>query len=131
MGISMVKLTIPFTLPGLNEYINAERTSRYKAAELKHRCETSVSLAIKQQLRRPLKEPVYMEYRWIERDKRRDKDNICAYGRKIIQDTLVKSKLLKNDGWANIAGFSDNFAVDKTRPRIEVTIYETGGIDDG
>lgn len=120
----MIKITIPFTLPGLNEYINAERTSRYKAAELKHRCETRVSLVLRQQLRRPLKEPVYMEYRWIERDKRRDKDNICAYGRKIIQDTLVKSKLLKNDGWGNISGFSDSFAVDKSNPRIEIIITE-------
>lgn len=28
------------------------------------------------------KEPVFMEYHWIEKDKRRDRDNICAYGRK-------------------------------------------------
>lgn len=124
MIANMVKITIPFTLPGLNEYIAAERSSRYKAAQLKHRCENSVSLALKQQLRRPLKEPVFMEYHWIEKDKRRDRDNICAYGRKIIQDTLVKSKLLKNDGWGNISGFSDSFAVDKHNPRIEIIITE-------
>ena len=30
-----MKITIRGTLPGLNEYINAERTSRYKGAAMK------------------------------------------------------------------------------------------------
>ena len=41
-----------------------------------------------------------------------------------IQDELVKSRILQNDGWANIIGFSDSFAVDKQDPRIEVRIIE-------
>jgi Holliday junction resolvase RusA-like endonuclease len=42
----------------------------------------------------------------------------------VIQDALVKAKVLKNDGWKEITGFQDNFFVDKDNPRIEVEIQE-------
>jgi len=45
---------------------------------------------------------------------------------KVIQDALVKARILRNDGWADIAGFSHRFSVDFLRPRIEVEIYEAG-----
>jgi len=32
--------------------------------------------------------------------------------------------ILDNDGWKNIKGFTDDFAVDKGSPRIEVVIVE-------
>lgn len=53
-------------------------------------------------------------------------DNVSAFGRKVIQDALVVAGKLKNDGWDNIRGFCDDFAIDKEKPRIEVTIYEAG-----
>lgn len=120
-----VKLVIPFTLPGLNELIAAERQHRQKAAKLKREHQRAVELCIRSQLRRPLREPVTMHYLWVEKDRRRDKSNICAFGRKIIEDAMVNAHVLKNDGWANIDDFTDSFAVDKKRPRIEVTIEET------
>ena len=64
-----------------------------------------------------------MVYHWYEKDRRRDKDNICAFGRKVIQDALVKARFLRNDGWKNIAGFEDRFYVDKDKPRVVVEIY--------
>lgn len=70
------------------------------------------------------KGPVYMHYIWYEPNRRRDKDNVSGYGRKIIQDALVKGGYLRNDGWNEIAGFSDDFCVDKKNPRIEVYIDE-------
>ena len=68
--------------------------------------------------------PVWMHYRWFEKDRRRDKDNVCAYGRKAIQDALVKAGYLDGDGWRHIAGFDDAFEVDAENPRIEVEIEE-------
>ena len=65
-----------------------------------------------------------MVYHWYEPNKRRDKDNISSFGRKIIQDALVKAKVLKNDGWGDIIGFEDRFYVDKKNPRIIVEIME-------
>lgn len=118
-------LVIPTALPGLNEYIEAERRNRYKGADMKRKWQRSVALALRRQLRGPLREPVTMRYTWYERDRRRDKDNISAFGRKIIQDALVRDlHALQNDGWANIEGFSDRFRVDKHRPRVEIEITE-------
>jgi len=54
---------------------------------------------------------------------RRDRDNIAA-GRKFVQDALVRCKVLQNDGWKEITGFSDDWAVDKARPRVEIEIIE-------
>ena len=56
--------------------------------------------------------------------RRRDKDNI-AFAKKFIQDALVKEKVLKNDGWAQIESWTDAFAVEAQHPRVEVEINET------
>lgn len=118
-------LVIPGRLDNLNDYISAERTSRYKGADMKARNEALVKIAIKQQLRGlRIEKPVFMEYRWYEKNRRRDLDNISSFGRKIIQDSLVQIHVLANDGWKEIVGFSDQFYVDAANPRIEVLIRE-------
>lgn len=119
-----MRVVIPFALPGLNEYIEAERAHRQKGAALKRSAQASVELALKRQIRGPLREPVVMRYTWMEKDRRRDKDNVSSFGRKVIQDAMVHMGALKNDGWANIESFSDVFAVDRKRPRIEIEIEE-------
>lgn len=119
-----VKIVIPFTLPGLNDYVNAERANRQKGAAFKKKWQNDVALVVKRQVRGKLKEPVVMHYTWYERDKRRDKDNVSAFGRKVIQDALVQIRALQNDGWSNIALFTDDFQVDKQRPRVEIEIEE-------
>ncbi len=87
--------------------------------------EKIVSAYISQCLRGvKIQKPVHMEYTWFEKDKRRDLDNISSFGRKVIQDALVNSGVLKNDGWKEIKGFSDKFLVDAGNPRIEVLIRE-------
>ena len=40
----------------------------------------------------------------------------------MIQDALVHTNVLKNDGWKEITGFRDEFHVDSNNPRIEVEI---------
>lgn len=119
------KLVVPGPLPGLNDYIAAERAHRQKGAAMKRKTQRIVELCAKKQLRGfcPVC-PVSMKYTWYERDRRRDKDNISSFGRKVVQDGLVKAGVLKNDGWAQIDGFSDEFRVDKKNPRIEVEILE-------
>lgn len=119
------KLTISGTLPNLNDYIAAERTNRHKGAKMKADNGNIVAVAIRQCLRGVrIEKPVFMEYRWIEPSRRRDKDNISSFGRKVIQDALVSTGVLKDDGWKHIVGFSDKFEVDKENPRIEVLIKE-------
>lgn len=120
-----MKLVIPGPLPGLNDIIDADRTNLHKGANLKRSAQNIVILCAKKQLRgfHP-KGPVWMTYTWYERNRKRDKDNISSGGRKVIQDGLVKAGVLKNDGWADIEGFSDRFDVDKHNPRVEIEIEE-------
>ena len=119
-----VKFTIRGTLPGLNDYIAAERTSRYQAASMKKQCETIVMHAARSLGKWQPEGPVYMVYHWYEPNRRRDKDNISGFGRKVIQDALVRAKILRNDGWNDVEGFSDEFEVDKRNPRIVVELTE-------
>lgn len=118
-------LIIKGKLDNLNDYITACRLSRYAGAELKHKNEDAVLCAIYEQLGRTrIKKKIKMQYKWYEPNSRRDLDNISSFGRKVIQDALVKAKIITDDGWKNIVGFSDKFYVDKENPRIEVVIEE-------
>lgn len=121
----MAKLIIMGRLHGLNDYIAAERSNRYSAAGMK-RQDMNLVLTYARVYLRGWKASgrVQMRYTWYEKNQRRDMDNVSSYGRKVIQDALVEGGYLPNDGWKNIAGFSDDFAVDKNNPRIEVEIEE-------
>jgi len=98
----VIRFTIPGHLPGLNEYIGAERRNKYQAAKMKRDAEERIIRAAKSQLRD------------------------VRFAKKFVQDALVNAKVLRNDGWANIEYFTDDFAVDKKCPRVEVEILGTG-----
>lgn len=118
-------LIIAGRLDNMNDYTSACRTNQYKGAKLKQKNENVVKQAIYEQLGRlRIKKPVWMFYRWYEPNKRRDLDNISAFGRKVIQDALVDTRVLQDDGWRYVKGFQDKFYVDKGNPRIEVEIIE-------
>ena len=119
----MIKLIIKGSLPNLNNYIDACRNNKYGAASLKKMVEHKLIFEFKAQLKEPLKEKYHIQIKWYERDRKRDPDNI-AFAKKFILDALVKGGLLRNDGWNEIAGFTDEFYVDKSKPRIEVYIKE-------
>ena len=121
-------LIIPGTLNNLNDYIAAERTNRHKGAKMKADNGNIVAVAIRQCIRGVrIDKPVFMEYTWVEENRRRDLDNISSFGRKVIQDALVDTGVLKDDGWKYVVGFSDRFQVDREHPRIEVKIKEVCG----
>ena len=118
-------LIIHGRLDNLNDYTKACRTNPYKGSQMKKQNETKVLQEIYSQFGRlRITQPVRMKYIWYEPNTRRDLDNISSFGRKVIQDALVASKVLSNDGWNNIKGFSDEFYVDTKNPRIEVLIEE-------
>lgn len=118
-------LTIPGKLHNLNDYISAERSNRYVGAQMKKTDQDIIIHYAKRQLKGiKIEKPVFMEYTWYEANRQRDKDNISSYGRKVIQDGLVRAHVLRGDGWNHIDGFSDRFEVDRGNPRIEVLIRE-------
>ena len=123
----MVTLTIGGSLVGLNEYTKANRTNFRVGANMKKVNETKITGYILQQLRGiKIIERCTIRFVWVEKDKRRDLDNIC-FAKKFILDALVKNSILKGDGWSCVMGFEDTFRIDKTRPRIEVYIEEVEG----
>lgn len=119
------QLVVPGKLHNLNDYISAERTNRYVGAQMKKADQDIIFHHARKQLRGvKIEKPVSMEYVWYEENRMRDKDNISSYGRKVIQDGLVRAHVLRGDGWSHIEGFSDRFEVDRESPRIEVIIRE-------
>ena len=118
-------LTIKGRLPGLNEYTAACRTHHQKGGEMKRQAHDLIRWHILAQLRQVrIEKPVFMLYTFYEPDKRRDRDNVSSFARKVIQDALVAAGTLKNDGWGQITGHFDTFKVDKDNPRIVVEFIE-------
>lgn len=114
-------LEVPEKLPGLNEYTMACRANRYAAAQLKRETEDAIIYHIHGA--RPITRPVTITFTWVERDHRRDLDNI-AFGKKFLLDAMVKAGILPDDGQAWVRGFRDELTHGKgygVRLRIEET----------
>lgn len=113
-------------LPNLNEYTRECRANRYAGARMKADAERIVTAYIHQQLKGVhLEGTVKLAFRWYEPNKNRDLDNIC-FAKKFILDALVSNETIVADGWRCVKGFTDDFFVDKEKPRIEVDIEEVG-----
>lgn len=119
------KFTIDGRLDGQNDFIAANRTNPYKGNNMKRNNQQTVMWAIRQQLKKlKIEKPIHIHYKFIEKNKMRDKDNIASFAMKVIQDALVQVEVIKNDGWREVESFSCTFGVDKNNPRIEVTLEE-------
>ena len=117
-----MNLTIPFRLPGFNEYSDAERTNRHAAATMKKQTQEQIGWYIVQQLKGvTFNNPVWLKYTWVEANRKRDKDNISS-AQKFIQDALVKQGVIKNDGWRGVEGFEHHFEIgEAAKVQIEIT----------
>ncbi|MFP3153611.1 hypothetical protein LQZ18_04130 [Lachnospiraceae bacterium ZAX-1] len=119
------KFTIPDRMPGLNEYITANRTHQYAGAKFKKEHEGIIIYAIRSQLKGiRIKDPVLVYYKFFEKDRRRDVDNIFSLAAKFIQDSLVAAGTLRDDNQKCISHTYFDVFVDKKHPRIEVTLTE-------
>ena len=120
-----LKLIIPGRLPGLNQYIEAERRHRMAAAAMKKTVQEDCMRAMLSAKKKGISfDKCEIEFHWVEPNKRRDKDNIRGFGSKVILDALQKMGILKNDNWEYVEKLTDRFSVDKENPRVEVTLKE-------
>lgn len=118
----MVTLIIKGKLDGLNQYTLACRGNKFAGATIKKKNENLITEAILEQIPgTKFAGKVELNFRWYEKDKRRDLDNIC-FAKKFILDALVKNEVIKTDNWQGVKGFTDKFFIDKDKPRIEVDI---------
>ena len=117
-----VTLIIDGRLPNLNDYTKANRTSPIVGNKMKQDQEEYIKGFILEQLNRVhFTGKTYLHFRWIEKDRNRDLDNIC-FAKKFILDALVKNEVIETDSWKGVIGFTDEFGVDKDHPRVEVVI---------
>ena len=92
---------------------------------MKRRDMESIGWELRKQLKGiRLVPPVTFEYRFFEKDRRRDKSNTAAYLIKCFEDALQAVGLLKNDNWSGVDSWTIWFGVDKNNPRIEITIRD-------
>ena len=120
----MATLVIYGRLPSMNEYTKACRTNKYVGAKMKSDAEKQVTAAIMEQIPHVrFENTVELKFKWFEKDKKRDLDNICV-AKKWVLDALVSNKTIIADGWRGVIGFTDEFFVDKENPRIVVEINE-------
>lgn len=122
---------IPVQLPGLNEIL-ALRGSVYGSGHRrqdgynarKQQISRSIALEAAAQRLPRFTKPVELDFVWVEPNRRRDKDNVAAGGRKLILDALVEAGFLIGDGWAHIARFSDRFEINAAAPGVRVKVSE-------
>lgn len=116
-------LVIPGRFPALNEILESSKTHWSVYREEKETYTTLVKVAAQQAGLCPVSRPVKVTFFWVEKNKKRDKDNLRA-GAKFVLDGLVEAGVLPGDGWRWVQAFEDLFGVDAENPRVEVTIEE-------
>lgn len=118
-----IKIVIPGEMPGFNEIIAVAKKGRGKYQPYNEMKRGNTSLVSWASKKVPKKKKIFLDITWIEKDKRRDPDNIAS-AVKFIWDGLVEAGVIKNDGWSENGGWSNSFDVDKDNPRVEVIIKE-------
>jgi len=111
-------------LPTHNDFIHANRLNKYAGADMKKKATELAAWSAKAQLK-PIAGLCEYMFIWYEPNKRRDPDNI-AFAKKFVFDGLIQAGIIKNDGWGNIAGFTDRFIHDPDckAAYVEVLIHE-------
>lgn len=115
---------MPGPLPGLNDVIAAAKGfggRGFGYSKMKRKWTDDVALLAKA-AKLPKVTSARFHFTWYERTRRRNPDNFCAGGRKMILDGLVKAGVLENDGWGQVHGWSDAWVVDPTRTGVELQI---------
>ena len=117
-------ITIYGSFPGLNEFIDANRTGRgkwQKGNDMKQRDQKAIMLQLP---RIRLSGPIFIKCIFYCKDRRKDPDNISGYFHKILLDAMVERGMIPDDGWKHVKGFRDDFKIDRRMPRVEVEIEE-------
>ncbi|MHC4536082.1 MAG: RusA family crossover junction endodeoxyribonuclease [Planctomycetota bacterium] len=111
--------TIQGELPDFNSIVEASKQHWAQYYAFKQQYTTLVWLCARAALK-PFQEfPIDFSIHWYCKDKRKDKDNISA-GKKFILDGLIKAGIIPSDSWRHVGDFEDRFYLDRVNPRIVV-----------
>ena len=111
---------VPGPLPGMNDYISTGNRFRYNTD--KKQWTRLIAARIREAKLKPMHR-ASIAWIWHEKTRRRDPDNFAGIGKKFILDALVACQILPDDGWDEIAGWSDAWIVDKKTPGVTVILY--------
>ena len=114
-------LVVEYRFPSLNETV-ASAKKHWSVYSKEKELMTQLVCEAAQRQEIQAVERAEIGFAWYEKDRRRDPDNISGAGKKPILDGLVRAGVLPNDGWSVIEGLSDRFSIDRSYPRVEVTI---------
>lgn len=117
----MIKFTIPFRLPSLNDYIEKINHNKYAGNKFKQDTENDIIWILKS-VKGRVTSPVNVKFTWYEQTKRRDKDNVMS-AKKFIFDALQKAGILPNDNNKYINKITEEI-IYKQGDKVEVEIWE-------
>lgn len=117
-----IKIRLDLEYPSLNEYIQAERSNKYKAANLKkeYTCKT---MAASLKYRGAVKSKADIHFEW-HTSRKVDPDNL-DFARKFVLDGLVKAGVLIDDNQKWVGRLSSEIVKDK-QGFVIVVIKERG-----
>lgn len=120
----MQKFTVYGRLPSLNNMISADRSNKHVGAKLKRESLEAVMWYIRAAGLKRIDKPVVIHYRFYEENRLRDVGNIIAGADKVIEDALVKCRILHNDGQSWVRQIDPWVDLDRKNPRIEIELEE-------
>lgn len=100
----------------MNEYIEAERTNRFRAAKMKKDAMDFIGWQIKTIDKILL--PAIYTFNWYVKNGRTDPDNI-TFASKFLFDSLQEQGKLENDGFKQVLAINHTFTIDPDE-RVEV-----------
>ena len=113
--------TIQGELPDFNSIIDASKQHWAQYYAFKQQYTTLVWLCARAALKPFQQFPIDFSIHWFCKNKRKDKDNISA-GKKFILDGLISAGIIPSDSWRHVGNFEDKFYLDRANPRIVVSM---------
>jgi Holliday junction resolvase RusA-like endonuclease len=120
--MSSQQFFIPGRLPGMNDILQAAKLRKPYMRIKKQLTDMIAQLALEGDVK-PYESSVCITFQWIEQNRKRDPDNICA-GAKFVLDGLVKAGIIKSDGFKYVKTISSSFQINKEHPGV-IVILET------
>lgn len=110
-------------LPGLNELISGRGRPWWRCRKVKDEAMQVVQWHFHEAKINPYVVPIILAVKWIERDGRRDRDNVTSGGAKILLDAMKKQGIIVDDSRKWVFDIQhDTSMIDKNNPRVEITI---------
>lgn len=118
-------LVIQSMLAGLNEMIGKARTHWSQGAKQKKDQEYLICQEIMVARLKPIRGTFTLDILWVERDEKRDPDNIIA-AKKFILDALQKMGIIVNDNMKYFKGLKESWQVAGVgfKPGVYITLIE-------